>query len=557
MNSTILNVNAGAAFLSLNAMNADQSMDIGGQDSFGQVLGAVMGAENVPEVTQAADMPAENEAEELTGLAALANSLLDEDAVISADTFSSEGADAFIRTLDKFFADGEISPEGIKALWAEVPEDEKQAYADLISAMCRTSTETDVKVVRESEKDEDEKTLNEIIGEIVSEAQKLRKKQKCCGCCEIDVNDQVPMVVVPDDPVSEDVPDGIGQLAVDDGDVIHRVDDAGIILPVNDDASDIQIVDNGDNIPVVDNMSVVPVDDGTDDLPVVDNLDNIPIVDNTGSVQVEDNSDIIQARDDNDTIQVEDTERMLTVDDTDNAELEIFCNCLKKELCAEIEANTQKAESTAADTFASGRQAFMARVRDAFAENEDIPRINAVQTAAAEMADDGYDYAQPVEVSDTGELSARIAQQAILIEERRTNSSDVSMKLSPEGMGDIRIRIRKTDEGMSVFFAAQRSEAAAAIGDRAAALADALSARGIKLKEISVTQQITSERSNNNALDYMGSGQDHNAHAQDRNSQGRRFVFDDGVMTETAISEDAGNTSEIYYDREAKLWVSI
>ncbi len=160
----------------------------------------------------------------------------------------------------------------------------------------------------------------------------------------------------------------------------------------------------------------------------------------------------------------------------------------------------------------------------------------------------------PVSPENTAEIAQRVIDRIAQMQDYRTEPvGELSMKLAPEELGEISIRIIRDGESVSVEFTAQRSEAAKLIGDRAAMLAEAMADRGVRLKELSVTQQVSSSSAGDNtALEYMGT--DSGQHRSNENySQSRHFYFDDTDVTEENYAED---NSAGYYGKEAKLWVS-
>ena len=131
------------------------------------------------------------------------------------------------------------------------------------------------------------------------------------------------------------------------------------------------------------------------------------------------------------------------------------------------------------------------------------------------------------------------------------------MKLSPESLGGVEIRIRRSDKGFEITFTAEKAEAAELIGNKAAELHEALALRGIALKELSVTRQIVTNESDGSLTDgtLSGNGGLYQGAQNGQSGSGRHFSFEG--QTSDAASEAADESaSEQNFNREAKLWVS-
>ena len=671
MDSIIMDLNIGAsAFGGISCGMNDISSE--GGASFGDVLGSVMTDGAVPE----AELPPieEPEAEVITAFTSLTQ-------IISPETddkaFSEEGAKAFLAVLDKFLSEGSISPETVKEIWANVPDEEKQAYAELMRAMCSISAERGGETVI-TDGNNEPITVNQLISELTAAGDKLR----------IQIEEQ-KKPIIPDNTAAALMVQSIiaGNLTAVQNTVIvnaetgqnnlHSVQPNESIQNVNisgalqyvgyeNNIHNVMVGQNitgsninaelepttGENVQPVENVTVIqnvkPSQDISGTSPL-HNIQNVEISDNiqnvissetvnssvgqnviqnvkpNGNIQnVEASENVIQgfvtpdvtaaqmgenihSVNTNGIIQNVDTPHgvqnaipeaniqnvisegnihnvipegniqnvipegniqdvnnhselvsdnissAITVDDVPEEELCKFCKMLETELRAEISVkkaadNTLRSEFPQKDM--GSRQVFMSRVRNAF---EEIAVPSVAQAVIPESTEPAQEAA--VSPSDTAALADRITERITLMEDLSSEKSEISMKLSPDDMGDIRVRIKKDSDGMHISFAAQKDEAAQIIGDKAASLAEALASRGIKLKELSVTRQIISEQADNNALEYRESGQHGFADAQNGSRQGRRFVYSDGVLTETGLSED-GKDAEIYYNREARLWVS-
>lgn len=178
----------------------------------------------------------------------------------------------------------------------------------------------------------------------------------------------------------------------------------------------------------------------------------------------------------------------------------------------------------------------------------DIP----VQQAAVPFeASEDAAVGDSVNAYDAGAIADRIAYSAYRAE---GDSTQLTLRLSPEELGEIRVTIVRKAGETSVAFEAQKSESAAVIGDRAAALAEALVSKGISLKEISV-----SDMGRDAASDGRG-GQGYSENRQPGDNEGghrySRHFYYSREGDEQPEGDNFGAISS-YYDKEANLWLSI
>lgn len=178
----------------------------------------------------------------------------------------------------------------------------------------------------------------------------------------------------------------------------------------------------------------------------------------------------------------------------------------------------------------------------------DIP----VQQAAVPFeASEDAAVGDSVNAYDTGAIADRIAYSAYRAE---GDSTQLTLRLSPEELGEIRVTIVRKAGETSVAFEAQKSESAAVIGDRAAALAEALVSKGISLKEISVSDMGRDAASDGRG----GQGYSENREPHD-NEGGHRYSRHFYYSREGDEQPEGDNFGAIssYYDKEANLWLSI
>lgn len=421
---------------------------------FGQLLGAMM---SVPtEETAVIDaVPVTDEALEQTA-----------------------GIDAFMAVLGQFLAEGETTSESIKELWANVSDEDKAVFVQLLNMAVS---------------DIDEMSPAQAMKKLIFEGAKLKKAKDA----ETENEDQI-------------IPEAAAAMAA---------------------------------------------------APEITVEITVTVTDSEGSMDIAPDIQIVLS----DEFTPEDLQSVYkALENASPEELKEFCNVLAGELKAEITATEQQSAggTELAEIFGSSRQAVMSRVsRPLDTENE--PDTTPVQQAVQEQTVQEESTVNVFEITENmftreAESTESIAQTIIeRISEIRQSAAEVTdqitLKLDPEELGEIVVKITHSEKGVSIAFAAERSEAAGMIGDRAAALAETMASRGVDLREISVTQQIISARAEDNALAYMGSGQDQQF---SQGGSGRRFVYEDGAVTEITSDDDFLQNAEIYYNREAKLWVS-
>ncbi len=218
------------------------------------------------------------------------------------------------------------------------------------------------------------------------------------------------------------------------------------------------------------------------------------------------------------------------------------------------------------EMLSSGRQAFMARVKGPFEpEAQEIPDIAGVIYRGSLPAED-ISAGTLVPETNAPDITEQILEKINFYDEISQGSEkELTISLAPEELGKLKIKITGTDKGLVISFAAENSETAKIIGDRAAALAEAVASRGERLHEISVTDKMPVREGNNSAMEYSGRDSRSGNEAYGNPDMGtggganeRRFLFSESgqLSEETEITADFDAEGEINYKREAKLWVS-
>lgn len=138
----------------------------------------------------------------------------------------------------------------------------------------------------------------------------------------------------------------------------------------------------------------------------------------------------------------------------------------------------------------------------------------------------------------------------------------LTMRLDPEELGSLEITLKSTENGVSVAFITQSAETAEIIGKKAAALSEALAARGVKLSELDVSVKIVTNESSSSGLDLSGQSfagyggkQPDNAdsYGYDARKSMHFTASESGALTETSSLTDV---TEKYDHKEGMLWVS-
>jgi hypothetical protein len=211
-----------------------------------------------------------------------------------------------------------------------------------------------------------------------------------------------------------------------------------------------------------------------------------------------------------------------------------------------------------------GRQAvqgFLSRVnrRD---DIDDIPSENGSEMLVQNLSKlPAENVITDNEASEGEDVGSQIIRQIDLyrdIFDAGFTEKELSVKLSPEDLGSVEVRIKRSDSGFEISFTAQKADAAELIADKAADLEKAMASRGIELKEISVSRQIVTNEADGGMTDsaFGSGGSDLYGGANNgQNGSERHFTF--GGNPESDLSDrDSDSSSDSNFNREAKLWVS-
>lgn len=507
------------------ACSADMTQDLtanGAQNgSFGAVLGLLMSntapIQTVPEIT-------ETETDtDTTAADILLAALTGEDETELPEIFSESGAKAFIETVSRFFeeCDTDKLREDISFLWKSVSPEEKSAFAELLYAAADIS---------EDESIETEKSPADIVRMVSELVVKAAKKPEKKASEKSELTDEALLLqgmnlLRPVQTVSYDCTPNETSEITDAVSTDYR--ETGIYPEANT----AQAADT--EIPVQNDISEGPRTAKGDDVPLTD----------------------IQTA-------------YEKLSEAEPEEIISFCRKLADELNGSVKGSApeavtaDKAESADTDHIGYGRQGmqgFMARVnRHEELPNDSNAEILSAQTTEKNAAAD-VEFSERVPESE--DIPSQIMRQIDLYRDIFQNTfseKEISMKLSPESLGGVEIKIKRSDSGFEITFTAEKAEAAELIGNKASELADALASRGIALKELSVTRQIVTNESDGSLSgeNLSGNGDLYGGAHNGQSGSGRSFSFTEQNVSDVTSEQTDESSSEINFNKEAKLWVS-
>lgn len=504
-------------------MTAVGSADGSQGGSFGSILGLLMadsGQVNVP----AQEIPeiAETEASVQPTLAdiLLAAAMGDENAELP-EVFTEKGALAFFRTLASV-NDGELSDEAFEALWGGVSTEEKAAFAELLDGLTELSGD------KLSDMEEKPDVLKAACGLILKAVRKQDKK------------------------ASEK------DSSVDDVIFIPRADmrlfNVETVTAVRNEAA---FADNNSDSEL---KAAALVNDGgeTATIPVIsEKADGGEPTADTAVTLTAESEKLFAALDEADTEETAEFLKELSQRLNVSVKEALSSGREGENITFSESAPVSQNVAPEAEHIDFGRQnlqGFLARVNRASVSEEDIPTEAVIpqNTYAGELS-------ESIPADDSSEISSQILRQIDLYRDIFSDSfseKEINMKLSPDELGGLEIKIRRSDKGFEITFTAERAEAAELISRKTSELAEAMASRGIALKEISVSRQIvTSEADGTLSGNSFTSGGGLYGGAQGENGSDRHFSENRGYSSDGS-SEQQDDPADTIYNREAKLWVS-
>lgn len=242
-------------------------------------------------------------------------------------------------------------------------------------------------------------------------------------------------------------------------------------------------------------------------------------------------------------------------------EITSFCKKLADGLKGSVDVISPAPENTEAMHLDFGRQSvqgFMSRVNrhdDIISEDgmqmlvQDAPKAQIVQAA---------DIIPKEAVPENEDVDVQIMDRIDLYRDifsGNFSEKEISVKLSPDELGNVEVKIKRTDDGFEISFTAQKAEAAELIADKASELEKAMASRGIALREMTVARQIvTNEADGGMNSDSFGGGL-YGGAQNGQNGSERHFTFGGNTLPDTS-DQDSNSSSDSEFNREAKLWVS-
>lgn len=238
-------------------------------------------------------------------------------------------------------------------------------------------------------------------------------------------------------------------------------------------------------------------------------------------------------------------------------EITSFCEKLADGLKGSVEVISPAPENTEAMHLDFGRQSvqgFMSRVNrhdDIISEDgmqmliQNAPKAQAADIIPEEAIPGNEDV--DVQIMDRIDLYRDIFSGNF-------SEKEISVKLSPDELGNVEVKIKRTGDGFEISFTAQKAEAAELIADKASELERAMASRGIALREMTVARQIvTNEADGGMNNDSFGGGL-YGGAQNGQNGSERHFTFGGNTLPDT--DQDSNSSSDSEFNREAKLWVS-
>lgn len=235
-----------------------------------------------------------------------------------------------------------------------------------------------------------------------------------------------------------------------------------------------------------------------------------------------------------------------------------FCEKLADGLKGSVEVISPAPENTEAMHLDFGRQSVrgsMSRVNrydDITSENgmqvfiQDAPKAQAADIAPEEAIPENEKV--DVQIMDRIDLYKDIFSDNF-------SEKEISVKLSPDELGNVEVRIKRSGDGFEISFTAQKAEAAELIADKASELEKAMASRGIALREMTVARQIVTNEADGNMNGNSFGGDLYGSTQSGGNGSERHFTFGGNTPADTS-DQDSDSSSDSEFNREAKLWVS-
>lgn len=472
--------------------------------SFGAVLGLLM--TDTGDSTAVLQADAKTDTAPKTSAADVLSAAVKGEAVAKLpDVFTEKGAIAFIKALAAFSEDNTDNAFS-EAVWDGVSPEERTAFAELLYAAVGTFGDENVSTDTASDK------VIKLVADIV-----VRSAKKSA--------------------------DDSGEKADVNEDAAFMAGLSGFIRPV-------QVI-SYDAADISDNSDTAPVNAVSENVQTV-SAESAPVV-ITGDISekiTELFPDKKQAADI--------TAAVEKLADAKPEEITSFCEKLADGLKGSVEVISPAPENTEAMHLDFGRQSvqgFMSRVnRHDDIISEDGAQMLIQNAPKAQAADIIPEEAVPENEDVDVQIMNRIDLYRDIFS-GNFSEKEISVKLSPDELGNVEVKIKRTDDGFEISFTAQKAEAAELIADKASELEKAMASRGIALREMTVARQIvTNEADGGMNNDTFGGGL-YGGAQNGQNGSERHFTFGGNTLPDTS-DQDSSSSSDSEFNREAKLWVS-
>lgn len=485
--------------------------------SFGAVLGLLMTDTGDSTAVLQADAKTDT-APEISAADVLSAAVKGEAVAKLSDVFTEKGAVAFIKALAAF-SEGNTDNAFSEAVWDGVSPEERTAFAELLYAAVGTFGDENVSTDTAPDK------VIRLAADIV-----VRSAKKS---------------------------------ADDSGEKADVTEDAALMAGLSGFIRPVQVV-SYDAADISDNSDTAPVNAVSENVQTV-SAESAPVV-ITGDIS-EKITELFPDKEQAADI----TAAVEKLADAKPEEITSFCKKLADGLKGSVEVISPAPENTEAMHLDFGRQSvqgFMSRVNrhdDIISENDmqtlvqDAPKAQAVQAAdiIPERAVPESAVPEKAVIENEG-VDVQILDRIDLYRDifsGNFSEKEISVKLSPDELGNVEVKIKRTDDGFEISFTAQKAEAAELIADKASELEKAMASRGIALREMTVARQIvTNEADGGMNSDSFGGGL-YGGAQNGQNGSERHFTFGENTLPDTS-DQDSNSSSDSEFNREAKLWVS-
>ena len=476
--------------------------------SFGAVLGLLMTDTGDSTAVLQADAKTDT-APEISAADVLSAAVKGETVAKLPDVFTEKGAITFIKALAAFSEDNTDNAFS-EAVWDGVSPEERTAFAELLYAAVGTFGDENV-----STDTAPDKVIKLVTNIVVRSAKKS---------------------------------------ADDSGEKADVTEDAALMAGLSGFIRPVQIISYGSysaETENTDNVNTAPVNAVSENVQTV-SAESAPVV-ITGDIS-EKITELFPDKEQAADI----TAAVEKLADAKPEEITSFCKRLADGLKGSVEVISPAPENTEAMHLDFGRQSvqgFMSRVSrhdDIISEDgmqmliQNAPKAQAADIIPEEAVPENEDV--DVQIMDRIDLYRDIFSGNF-------SEKEISVKLSPDELGNVEVKIKRTGDGFEISFTAQKAEAAELIADKASELEKAMASRGIALREMTVARQIvTNEADGGMNNDSFGGGL-YGGAQNGQNGSERHFTFGGNTLPDTS-DQDSNSSSDSEFNREAKLWVS-